>query len=218
MIIVNIDNDISFDKCRLCMDYISMQRREKINRFYFEKDKLLSLFGALVVRLCIIRKYNIPNKEIVFNTGTYGKPFLSNRKEYNFSLSHSGRCIAFVESNFPVGIDIEQIRESGLDIAKRYFSEKERKYTENSPDFNKSFTEIWTTKEAYIKMTGNGLSEPLDSFWTISGVQDYYFTHEHFLDYIVSLCLHKSQKKEETEFLDCYEIMDFFCSRKEFIL
>ena len=60
MIILEIDENISFDKCCFLMDYVSVRRRKKINRFCFEKDKLLSLFAGLLVRFCVMKKYNIP--------------------------------------------------------------------------------------------------------------------------------------------------------------
>ncbi len=215
MILLEIDENISFDKCCFLTDYVSVRRRKKINRFCFEKDKLLSLFAGLLVRFCVMKKYNIPNSSIEFEIGTHGKPFLADRNEYNFSVSHSGRCIAFAESDFPVGIDIEQIRDFDENIAKRYFSENERKHIENSSDFNKAFAEIWTSKEAYIKMTGDGLTVPLDSFCTVSGIPDYYFMHEKFSDCMVSVCLHESHRNEKTEIMNCYEIMDFFRRLKE---
>ena len=210
MTILFIDENINFGEFSPFTEFVSEKRRKKIDRFYFEKDKLLSLFAGLLVRFCIIRKYNIPNSEIEFNFGTHGKPYLSNAENYNFSLSHSGKCVAFAESDFPVGIDVEQVKDFDSDIAKRYFSENERKYIENSSDFNRAFAEIWTSKESYIKMTGDGLSVPLDSFCTVSGIKDYYFTHEKFSDYVVSACLHKSHENKKTEILNCYELMDFF--------
>jgi 4'-phosphopantetheinyl transferase len=51
-----------------------------------------------------------------------------------------------------------------MDIAKRFFTPRERGYIASSEDQNKAFFEIWTKKEAYIKRQGKGLSVSFTSF------------------------------------------------------
>ncbi len=66
------------------------------------------------------------------------------------------------------GIDIERLeREVDMDgLAIRFFSPKEADAVLNADPTIKRrvFFRIWTTKEAYIKARGEGLSLPLDQF------------------------------------------------------
>lgn len=210
MIILSIDSDLTFEACTPCLKLVSEKRQEKIKKLYFEKDKLLSLFAELLARYGIIQKYHIPNEMIQFGYGSYGKPYLLNHPEYHFSLSHSGKCVAWIESPFPVGIDIEQIRNFDKSISEAYFSQKEKEFIQRQSDFNTAFCEIWTKKEAYLKMTGKGLSIALDSFCTVSGVSDYCFTHADVSDYIVSCCIHSGLSKPVVQRLNSTVLLNFF--------
>jgi phosphopantetheinyl transferase len=51
-----------------------------------------------------------------------------------------------------------------LDIAKGFFTTRERGYIASSEDQSKAFFEIWTKKEAYIKHQGKGISISFTSF------------------------------------------------------
>lgn len=76
-----------------------------------------------------------------------GKPYLAAGRPF-FSVSHSrGRVLAAV-SDFPVGVDIERVRDFSPQLAARLFSESERR------DF--SFFEAWTLRESVYKLTGRG--------------------------------------------------------------
>ncbi len=96
-------------------------------------------------------------KEIVFeklNTPVLyeksGKPYT---EKMNISISHSGSfvLVGFCES--PIGVDIEALRAYDKRLISRYFSKDEQEYIKTDEDF---FT-LWTVKEAYLKMTGEGL-------------------------------------------------------------
>lgn len=81
-----------------------------------------------------------------------GKP-LSNH--ICFNVSHSKGMVALAMDEHPIGLDIELIRETNDDL-KRYIS--------NDEEFafikdDKSFFEIWTSKESLSKCIGEGLNK-----------------------------------------------------------
>ncbi len=51
-----------------------------------------------------------------------------------------------------------------MKIAQRHFGVMEAAYIQTAPDRDKAFFTLWTLKESYMKMTGKGMSLPLDSF------------------------------------------------------
>ena len=58
--------------------------------------------------------------------------------------------------------------ESRLKIADRFYHPGEREYVRKAKDQCRAFCEIWTRKEAVLKMTGEGISTDLTAFDTSS--------------------------------------------------
>ena len=86
-----------------------------------------------------------------------GKPYIDLCKVH-FSVSHSGELFAFIAADRPVGIDIQQRKGSNADkIAERYFSDREKEYVKENGEAG--FFTVWTRKEAYSKLTGEGIAE-----------------------------------------------------------
>jgi 4'-phosphopantetheinyl transferase len=67
-----------------------------------------------------------------------------------------------------IGVDVEHVRGdfASEDIARRFFSPFEVDVLFEVPDDERvaAFFRCWTRKEAYIKATGRGMSQPLDAF------------------------------------------------------
>ncbi len=108
------------------------------------------------------------------------------------SISHSHDMVAVCKSDKPVGIDIEYMS-TGRDyqkIAKRFYKGKELEYLNSSPTLE-SFYEIWTKKEAYSKISGQGAIEIFEGFDVFS-LEGYDFQTELIGDYALSVCEMKS--------------------------
>lgn len=78
-----------------------------------------------------------------------------------FNVSHSGDIALCALSNTPVGCDVEKVTSAPMEIAKRYFSDRECQYIESATSVeekNRRFFRLWTAKESYVKMTGEGMS------------------------------------------------------------
>ncbi len=117
-----------------------------------------------------------------------GKPVADN---CFVSISHSKNMVAVCKSDKPIGIDIEYIDSTrNLDkIAKRVFKGKEIEAFENDHTAE-CFYEIWTKKEAYSKISGDGVVAVMNGFDTHS-LDNYEFSTEIVGEYAISICEQK---------------------------
>ncbi len=156
------------DKIKDYESFLSADELYKANRYKFEKDRVHYITGRALLRNILSRYLNQFPGEIVFSYSDKGKPFIKDT-EVKFNLAHSGgRAVYAVANNIDIGIDIEFMRElpDALQIAKRFFSEKEvDEFSEiREVDIRTAFFNCWTRKEAFIKAVGEGLSYPLKDF------------------------------------------------------
>ena len=104
------------------------------------------------------------------------------------SISHSGDMVAVCTSENPIGIDIEKIdtKRNLEKLSKRVFKGQELEAFEQNPT-PEQFYEIWTQKEAYSKIDGQGVNEIMKGF-DIFDLQNYEFHTEIVNDYALSIC------------------------------
>ena len=165
---VNIE-DISRNEYDTAYFLMSEKRRRKCDALRFLDDKKRCIAADMLLRRVLAEKTGLSENALVFGVYDNGKPYLVGEK-YFFSISHSGKyvCVA-VNREKPVGVDIEEIKSVNSRIAKRVFSESDMCYVfENSeypdciisdPSVLERFFRVWTYKEAYVKMTGEGIDD-----------------------------------------------------------
>ncbi len=119
-----------------------------------------------MLRRIIRENLGLSDEKISFGANRYGKPFLVGAGDFHFNLSHSGEWVVCVIDSAPVGIDIEMIRPVEQDIARGFFSPVEYGdlMAKSEAERLHYFFSLWTLKESYIKVLGEGLSRALDSF------------------------------------------------------
>lgn len=185
-----VDTQKSFELYRKYMRFVSENRQKKIERYYFDHSKITSLFAGLLSVSIISESTGIPFDDIKFYESENGKPYICDVTDYHFSISHSGGCIAFAENTEPVGIDTEEIKDAKINIAKKYFTNEEYEYIKKSQNSDEAFFEIWTKKEAYVKMTGEGMSCGFDTFSTLgSKIKGKFYTWQQN-QYMLSVYSH----------------------------
>jgi 4'-phosphopantetheinyl transferase len=190
---------------------VSQARVKKSNEFIHQKDQRLSL-GAEILLNHALSKIGILDP--LFETDDHGKPFLINQSVH-FNLSHSEKYVACAVSDFPVGVDIEQVHMIDLDIADNYFSNSEYEYLRNKKDKTTAFFELWVLMESYMKMKGMGFQLPPDDISIISdgeiGWSDPVHGCEYKLwninrgEYMLGLC--SRYKAEKAESINLHDIM-----------
>ena len=157
-------------------------RQEKIARLRFDGDKLLSLSAGLLIR------HAAGEGDPALNA--YGKPYFPGG--VHFSVSHSGRCAAIAVDDAAIGLDVEKLPEKDyLKIARRFYHPDELAYVEQAQDQPRSFSRIWTRKEAYLKQRGTGIAADLSAFDTTSGKLAEHIASFDLEGYVLSVCTEK---------------------------
>lgn len=133
-------------------------RQEKIRRLMPASARTVSLAAGLLLQL-VLERYGISLAKI--RIGETGKPFVPG---LHFNVAHSYNRIICAVGNCAVGCDIEKMKNAPSGLAERYFSPEEIEHLRAAEDKDRAFFTLWTRKESYIKMTGEGLACPLDSF------------------------------------------------------
>ena len=103
-----------------------------------------------------------------------------------------------VLSDCEVGCDIERVVPAPFEIAEHYFCQAELEYIKSAKEKDKAFFTLWTLKESYMKMTGQGMSLSLDSFEIIQTTNGFtlgnlsqkhcVFKTVEFEAYVFSIC------------------------------
>lgn len=159
--------DISEEDFKNIMDKINSDKREKIHKFIFIKDKIRALVSEILLRTIFIKDFGLSDKNIEISRNEYGKPYLQEYEEFNFNISHSGDFVVCAIDSNPIGVDIEQITDIDFkSIMKSFFQEDDIEFVLSGDESQQlhRFYDIWTLKESYIKAEGKGLSIPLRSF------------------------------------------------------
>lgn len=143
---------------------VSEKRRKRVLSYKVREDQKRSLAAGLLLEQ-ILNERGFSGDMVVADEN--GKLYLPGVDNFFFSLSHSGEYAACVVSDVPVGVDIQQKRETKANIARRFFQCQEAERIEMEPKERQAdmFFRYWTGKESYLKLTGQGISGGLDSFF-----------------------------------------------------
>ncbi|WP_276166307.1 4'-phosphopantetheinyl transferase family protein [Zobellia alginiliquefaciens] len=158
-----------FDEMGTYLKLLSLDEKERVTRFKFEKDRKTYILARGLLRVLSGRYLNVSPEKIHFKYSEYGKPDYNLETSIKFNVSHSGELIVLVfVKNSTIGIDVEKIKTDFdvLKLAENFFSFKEIEMLNDVPknDLHRAFYCCWTRKESFIKAKGIGLSFPLASF------------------------------------------------------
>lgn len=155
--IFNIKNlsEADFSKA---FENMSEERKTRCLRYKFTDDRRRMAFSDELLRGLLAEQYGVDENEVIIKNLPSGKPVAEVKgKEIFVSITHSGDFVASAVSDTPVGIDLEVKREFKTSVLKA-LKEEEREFIEKSKDKTSAFLKIWTAKEAYVKLTGQGLA------------------------------------------------------------
>lgn len=164
--------------------WLSSGELARAGKFYKEEDRRQWIASRCGLRQILSGYLGIHPRAVKFAQLEHGKPILFgnilvNERFYDgsdgmlprieFNLSHTnGVAMIAVTIGNPVGVDVEFL-DRNLDpaeLAPTVFANDEvaAVLSARAEDRLSRFLEIWTTKEAWLKMIGCGLTEDLPTF------------------------------------------------------
>ena len=154
---------LDFDRA---LEAVSPQRRDLALRYRFELDRRLSLAVYLLLCEGLKKEYGITEPP-VFVFGPHGKPMLKDYPGIHFNLSHCRRAALCVVDDVPVGCDVECVPDKlDRDICRRCCNEEEMAGIQGSDHPPVAFARLWSRKEAFLKLTGEGLTDHLPALFS----------------------------------------------------
>lgn len=171
-------------------------RVKKIEKLPNISDKKLSYGAGL-----LIDKYVLNGDKDAYFVHSDGKPYTTNGLFFN--VSHSGNYVVLAVSDKEIGCDIQKCDEKNFQrVAKFVFHKNEIELLNSTDDKLTTFFDIWTKKEAYLKLLGTGFQRKatdIDFSQDIYRENDktYFFANWKIDDYFISACYEESNEEIE---------------------
>ena len=217
------------------VDRLYPERKSRVLAFRRREPAYTSIVAGLMLQTLVEQKLGVTPQALVLEKNKNGKPTVQGHPEFYFNLSHAGEYVVLAYGDVPLGVDIERIRPQNLHVAKRCYTDAEYAYVAGTDseenqisdiaeekhevkigtdmtmlDINDRFFYLWTMKESYLKLTGDGISVPLNSF-EIDPVEKevkgtpYRYYMQRMDDYWISLCT-EDNCEIEYEYIDSSEM------------
>lgn len=116
--------------------------------------------AIMLLKYGLFHEYGITG-DLLLEREEKGKPYLREYPSIYFNYSHSKHEVLCGIDTAPVGVDIEGVITYKERLARRICHPNELQILEEAADKNIALTRIWTTKESYLKYTGEGIRSDL---------------------------------------------------------
>lgn len=137
------------------LQFLPENRRNRALRYRKATDRMNCVITYLMLQYGLRECFGITSNKI--ELGKYGKPFLAEHPNVHFNISHCDIGNAVVVADFPVGVDIQEVRPFSWNVAKHVCSGQELTELEKCANRDRLFIKMWTAKESYAKMVGQGI-------------------------------------------------------------
>lgn len=164
-----VDQANAFAQAQDDTGILTPQEQARAARFKIERPRCEWLATRWALRRILGEWLGMPPDAVCFEAGAHGKPFLPNRPDVFFNVSHTrGWSLVAVTESGPLGADIEWMAPSTAieRVARRFFAPVEvEAMMERPPQARRdAFFSLWTAKEAWLKAHGTGMTFSLQSF------------------------------------------------------
>lgn len=151
-------------------EILSFRELNRAKRFRKQADKDRYIQNHVILRRILCLYLEIAPAAVKYATSPIGKPSLveiQNQNRITFNMSHSGNLLLIaITSNRQIGIDVELVKPISdmAQMVQLYFSQSENSVFSALHEHERThaFYSVWTRKEAYLKLIGEGLQLPPD--------------------------------------------------------
>ncbi|MDD3367259.1 MAG: 4'-phosphopantetheinyl transferase superfamily protein [Lachnospiraceae bacterium] len=149
---------------------LTEERRERLEKIKSEQGRLLAIGAGLLERYILSKiDYSMEEmhsmeiqkvkkgKPVLFKLNGTGEKVLS---AWQYNLSHSGNYVVAGYTKGNIGIDIQEPRNIVAGFARKVCAVSELTFLDKLSEKEKNafLCRLWTVKEAFAKLTGEGLS------------------------------------------------------------
>lgn len=164
VVLVAVDLDVPAPRLEALRKTFSARESQRYESFAHEDHRRRWGAARGILREVLGAALGLGPAEVSFRYGPHGKPEVPGLR---FNISHSGSAAVIALGRREVGIDVELPRPRRSDaIARRFYAPGENKFIFSLPDGPRAdaFFRLWTCKEAFLKVTGEGLSRSTRSY------------------------------------------------------
>lgn len=203
MVKIFISNIKGYKESEISYDYslLPMVIQNEISKYKFAKDRHIRVVSRLMLKNQILEDGRDINLLESWQRDHLNKPFIIDY--YPFNISHSGEMCVLAISDETIGVDIEEMKETNLDMLVSALHEEEQKFILKSASSLRSFYHIWVKKEAFLKAVGIGVTNGLNHFNCLEDMiiykgKTWYFHQVNLLEnYVLFFCSQKEDKEFE---------------------
>jgi 4'-phosphopantetheinyl transferase len=166
LLALRVPPDLAPATFRRILEALPKHRQRMIQSFRRKEDALRSLLTGHLLQHMLDSVLESPASLRDLAYGPWGKPYLPERPDIHFNLSHSGDWVVGALGSTPVGVDVERMESIDFQSCLGAFSPEERTEFLALPSWERphAFFSRWTLKESYMKATGEGLGRDPASF------------------------------------------------------
>lgn len=136
--------------------FLTPERWRRASAFRREADRLRCVAAGLLGNFCLWKRCG--ERPMALRRNRYGKPTLEGGP-VQFSLSHAGDWVACGLADCPLGVDIEKVQPVEQGMYGLCLTPQEQQRLEQAPPPpERRFIQLWTLKESFGKLRGDGLN------------------------------------------------------------
>lgn len=136
-------------------------REETDRRAQVEAQHIVGVELLKQALTCECGPYILEDLELKIEKASGGKPYLRGFP-IHYNISHCRGMVVCALAPCPVGVDVECPRPISDNLIRKVCTTREQTYVQEGSR-QERFLKLWTLKESYLKMTGEGIGRDLRS-------------------------------------------------------
>lgn len=167
ILFIRVPSDEMYDEVFTSLQKkVSAECFDEARGFRHKGVAIRRMLGETLVGLALERYWGLLLGNYRIARGEKGKPFIADKENIFFNISHSGDYVVCAVSDREIGVDIEKRAKARMEVAGRFFHKQEVQALKavSGDELNKLFYDYWSVKESFLKYIGTGLTRPLNSF------------------------------------------------------